>query len=262
MRRREFITLLGGAAVAWPVPVGAQQEGKNRKVGVLHPGRGAGLDARVTAINEGLNDPSQRFRTELVISLAYGELSRLPALAADLVKDRVHAMLAVGPPAVQAAKDATAEIPVIAIDLESDPVASGWIESLAHPRGNLTGVFLDFPDFAAKCLQPLKETTPSLSGIGVLWDPTTGSLQLAAVQAAARGMGIDIMVFEARRAADIARRIPCAGPRAYTGCVGAFIAAVRRQPATGRRHRCPKKSADYFALTGYRQRGWAARLRA
>ena len=204
MRRREFITLLGGAALAWPVPVGAQQEGKNRKVGVLHPGRGSALDARVTAINEGLNDPSQRFRTELVVNLAYGELSRLPSLAADLVNDRVRAIVAVGPPAVQAAKDATADIPVIAIDLESDPVASGWIESLARPRSNVTGVFLDFPDFAAKCLQLLKEAVPSLSGIGVLWDPTTGSLQLAAVQAAARGMGINIRVFEAHRAADIA----------------------------------------------------------
>ena len=162
------------------------------------------MDARVTAINEGLNDPSQRFRTELVVNLAYGELSRLPSLAADLVNDRVRAIVAVGPPAVQAAKDATADIPVIAIDLESDPVASGWIESLARPRSNVTGVFLDFPDFAAKCLQLLKEAVPSLSGIGVLWDPTTGSLQLAAVQAAARGMGIDIRVFEARRAADIA----------------------------------------------------------
>ena len=128
----------------------------------MHPGRGAALDARVTAINEGLNDPSQRFRTELVISLAYGEPSRLPLLAAELVNDRAHAVLAVGPPAVQAAKDATANIPVIAIDLESDPVANGWIESLAHPRGNLTGVFLDFPDFAAKCLQLLKEAAPSL----------------------------------------------------------------------------------------------------
>ena len=134
MRRREFITLLGGAAAAWPVPVGAQQGGKNRKVGVLHPGRGTALDARVTAINEGLNDPSQRFRTELVVSLAYGELSRLPPLAADLVSDRVHAIVAVGPPAVQAAKGATAEIPVIAIDLESDPVASGWMKA-SRTRG-------------------------------------------------------------------------------------------------------------------------------
>ena len=98
-------------------------------------GKGSALDARVTAINEGLNDPSQRFRTELVVNLAYGELSRLPSLAADLVNDRVRAIVAVGPPAVQAAKDATADIPIIAIDLESDPVASGWIRKPRSPRG-------------------------------------------------------------------------------------------------------------------------------
>jgi putative tryptophan/tyrosine transport system substrate-binding protein len=203
MKRREFIAGLAGAA-AWPIVARAQQETKYLKVGVLHPGRVVGLDARIAAIKEGLNDSSQHYRTELVIRLAYGELSRLPALAADLVNDRVAAMLAVGPPAVQAAKDATANIPVIAIDLESDPVASGWIENLARPGGNVTGVFLDFPDFAAKCLQLLTEAVPSLSGVGVLWDPTTGSLQLAAVRSAARGMSIDINVFEAHRAADIA----------------------------------------------------------
>ena len=160
MRRREFIAGLGGA-LAWPVPIGAQQGGTNRKVGILHPGKGAALDARVTAINDGLNDLSQRFSTELVVSLAYGEPSRLPSLAADLVNDGVHAIMAVGPPAVRAAKGATANIPLIAIDLESDPVASGWIEGLARPGSNLTGVFLDFPDFAAKCLQILKEAVPS-----------------------------------------------------------------------------------------------------
>jgi putative tryptophan/tyrosine transport system substrate-binding protein len=93
---------------------------------------------------------------------------------------------------------------VIAIDLESDPVASGFVRSLARPGGNVTGVFLDFPDFSAKCLQLLIETVPTLSGVGVLWDPSTGVLQLKAVEAAAQTFGISAQVFEARRAADIA----------------------------------------------------------
>ena len=135
MRRREFITLLGGAAaVAWPLAARAQQQaGRNRKVGVLHPGQAAAVNARITAIHEGLGPSAQRSETELVIRLADGELSRLPALATSLVKDHVDAILAAGPPAVQASRAATADIPVIAIDLESDPVASGWIESLARP---------------------------------------------------------------------------------------------------------------------------------
>ena len=114
------------------------------------------MNARITAIHEGLGDASaQRSETELVIRLADGELSRLPALAASLVKDRVDAILAAGPPAVQATRGATADIPVIAIDLESDPVASGWIKNLARPA-NVTGVFLDFPTFSAKCLQTVR----------------------------------------------------------------------------------------------------------
>jgi putative ABC transport system substrate-binding protein len=85
---------------------------------------------------------------------------------------------------------------VIAIDLESDPVASGFIASLARPGGNVTGVFLDFPDFSAKCLQLLIESVPTLSDVGVLWDPTTGPLQLDTVGAAARGFGIRMQVFD------------------------------------------------------------------
>ena len=193
MRRREFITLLGGAAAAWPLAARAQQQaGRNRKVGVLHPGQAAAVNARITAIHEGLGDLSApRSETELVIRLADGELSRLPALAASLVQDRVDAILAAGPPAVQAARGATADIPVIAIDLESDPVASEWVASLARPGRNVTGVFLDFPSFSAKCLQLLNEARPALAAIGVLWDPTTGPLQLGAVETAARELGIE-----------------------------------------------------------------------
>ena len=205
MKRREFIALLGGAAVGWPIAARAQQVGRNRKVGVLHPGQAAAVNARITAIHEGLGDLSApRSETEVVIRLADGELSRLPALATSLVQDRVDAILAAGPPAVQAARDATADIPVIAIDLESDPVASEWVASLARPGRNVTGVFLDFPSFSAKCLQLLNEARPALAAIGLLWDPTTGPLQVGAVETAARELGIDVQIFEARRVADIA----------------------------------------------------------
>ena len=100
MKRREFITLLGGAAAALPLAARAQQQaGRSRKVGVLHPGQAAAMNARITAIHEGLGGSSaQRSETELVIRLADGELSRLPALAMSLVKDHVDAILAAALP--------------------------------------------------------------------------------------------------------------------------------------------------------------------
>jgi len=204
VKRREFITLLGGTA-ALPIAALAQQARNNRKLGVLHPGQAAAVNSRLTAIREGLNDAGQRDSgVELVTRLADGDLSRLPALAENLVDTRVDAILAAAPPAVQAASGATKSIPVIALDLESDPVTSGFIASLARPGGNVTGVFLDFPEFSAKCLQMLIETLPTLASLAVLWDPTTGSLQLKSVEAAAQGFGVSVKVFEARRVADIA----------------------------------------------------------
>ena len=205
MRRRNFITLLGGAA-AWPLAARAQQPARSHKVGLLHPGQSSTVSARSVAIREGLNGPDNQrdANVELVIRLADGDLSRLPALARDLVNDHVDAIVAVAPPGVRAAVGATTTIPVIAIDLESDPVASGFVMSLARPGRNVTGVFLDFPDFSAKCLQLLIEAVPTLTGVGVMWDPSTGPLQLKAVEAAAEGFGIKVQTFETRRVADIA----------------------------------------------------------
>jgi putative ABC transport system substrate-binding protein len=128
----------------------------------------------------------------------------LLGLAADLVGDRIDVMVAAGPPAIEAASGATKSIPVIAIDLESDPVASGFVASLARPGGNITGVFLDFPDFSAKCLQLIVESVAGLTAIGILWDPTTGLLQLKSVESAAQVLGISTQVFEARRVGDLA----------------------------------------------------------
>src|SRR6516165_11753842 len=204
--RRAFITLLGGAAAAWPLAASAQQTARSRKVGLLHPGESTVVSARVVAIREGLSGPDNQRDTgvELVIRLADGDLSRLPALATELVNDRVDAIIAAAPPALQAAAGATTSIPVIAIDLESDPVVGGFVMSLAQPGRNISGVFLDFPDFSAKCLQLLTEAVPTLAGVGVLWDPSTGPLQLKAVEAAAQEFGVSMQVFEARRVADIA----------------------------------------------------------
>jgi putative ABC transport system substrate-binding protein len=206
MRRRTFIRLLGGAAAGWPLAARAQQPARTRKVGVLHPGQSMAVSARIEAIREGLNGPDgQRDASvEMVVRVADGEASRLPALATELVNNRVEAIVAAAPAAVQAASRATTSIPVIALDLESDPVASGFVASLAHPGRNVTGVFLDFPEFSAKCLQLLIESVPSLTGVGVLWEPSTGSLQLKAVEAAAQGFGIRMQVFETPRLADIA----------------------------------------------------------
>jgi putative ABC transport system substrate-binding protein len=202
--RREFITLLGGVAAAWPLAARGQQPVRTAKVGVLHPGQAANVSMRITAIREGLSGPdTKESAVEIIVRLADGELARLPALATDLVNQRVDTIVAAGPPAVQAARGSTATIPVVAVDLESDPVASGLVASLAHPGGNVTGVFLDFPDFSAKCLQLLIEAVPATQ-VGVLWDPTTGPLQLSAVESAAKSLGIGLHVFETRRLADIA----------------------------------------------------------
>ena len=123
-------------------------------------------------------------------------------MAADLVGQNVQAICAVAPPAVSAAREATSSIPIIAVDLESDPVGKGWAGILARPGGNVSGIFLDLPDFSAKTLQLLREAAPNAARIGGLWHPATGSLQLNAVQKAAVALGVEFDVFEVNRVAD------------------------------------------------------------
>src|SRR5204862_3078800 len=93
-------------------------------------------------------------------------------------------IMASGPLVLNAARSATRTIPIVAIDFETDPVASGVAASLARPGGNITGVFLDFPDFTAKWMEMLVEGNPKLSRLAVLWDPVTGSVQMESVKKA------------------------------------------------------------------------------
>lgn len=200
MHRREFVTLIGGLAVSLPCKSVAQISRKWR-IGFLHPGQSATVNMRIQAFREGLG-PDSVGQPELVVRIANQQLDQLPGMAADLVSQKVNAICAVAPPAVKASRDATASIPIIAVDLESDPVGSGWAGSLAHPGGNTTGIFLDLPNFTAKTLQLLREAAPNAVKIGGLWQPASGSLQLKAAQDAATALGIEFEVFEVNRVAD------------------------------------------------------------
>ncbi|MFL5227973.1 MAG: ABC transporter substrate-binding protein [Microvirga sp.] len=139
---------------------------------------------------------------EIVSRVAAGNPGRLPALATELVGMGVRAILAVSPAAVRAARNATATIPIVAHDLESDPIANGWAASIARPGGNITGLFLDLPDISVKCLQLLQEVVPGQK-VGILWDPATGSVPLEAVKAAVAQLGAAAEIVEMHSADEL-----------------------------------------------------------
>jgi putative tryptophan/tyrosine transport system substrate-binding protein len=130
------------------------------------------------------------------ISVARNTGEELSRLAKGLTRPSVKAILAIGPGAVKAAQAATTTIPIVAVDLESDPVRGGLAQSLAHPGGNLTGLFFDFPEFSGKLLELLNEATPGLTRIAALWDPGSGPVQAEAAQAAAAARGIRLQMLK------------------------------------------------------------------
>ena len=197
MRRREFIQLIAGAAAGWPVAIQAQQLPKWR-IGFLGPGSpnphtAQRIAAFSAALSQGLRENAE---IEMVARYADNQLDRLPGLAQELVEQGVRAITAAAPAAVGAARKATSAIPIVAMDLESDPVADGWAMSLAHPGSNITGVFLDLPGFSTKTLQLLRDAVPDLSSVAVFWLPASGSRQLDAVRSAAAGPGLKLEVLE------------------------------------------------------------------
>jgi putative tryptophan/tyrosine transport system substrate-binding protein len=165
MRRREFITLLGGAAASWPLAARAQQR---FKIGLLDTGLGAAFAVpfvrKLVELGyvEGRNVVIERKSAE-------GNPERLQDLAADLVRQQVDVIVTAGTPAGFAAKKATNTIPIV-LGANSDPVGVGLVASLARPGGNLTGNSLMAPDLSAKRLDILHTLAPKLSRFAILWD--------------------------------------------------------------------------------------------
>ncbi|HYZ34294.1 MAG TPA: ABC transporter substrate-binding protein [Crenalkalicoccus sp.] len=216
MRRR---TLVGSVLLAAALPTAARAQAPPARVGFLHPRLSAVVvPLRLAAVREGLAEAARSNRpVEIVARVADGTPAMLQASAAELVAARPDAILAVSPSVVAAAREATRTTPIVAVDLETDPVAAGWVESLARPGGNLTGVFFDQAEFVAKCLQILAEAVPGLARVGLLWDPSTGDYQRAAAEPAAGAMGIALEIRATNSPAQVEaeiRALAAAGARA------------------------------------------------
>ncbi len=198
MNRRTFMTLLAGAGITGPAL--GQPAQKVAVIGFLHPGFPESGSVAFDALRDGLRSLGYVEGGSLKIEArwARGRPEMLPQLTQELIQLGVNVLIATARPSIEAARAATTDLPIVANDLESDPIASGYVASLAHPGGNLTGQFLDAPTLCSKWLQQIGDVVPNVTKIAVLWDVTTGTYQLDAIIAAAKTASIDHLVMEFR----------------------------------------------------------------
>jgi putative ABC transport system substrate-binding protein len=205
MKRREFISLLGGAAATWPLASRAQQPA-TPVVGFLHGGSPAERANVIAAFHQGLKETGYVEGENVAIEYRWAEdqLDRLPQLVAELVRHQVVVLATGGNAATLAAKAATT-IPIVFI-VNEDPVRLGLVASLARPGGNLTGVNFFAAELAAKRLELLRALVPGATRVGVFVNPanaTTAESTLREVASAAQAMGLQILVFKTSTSREI-----------------------------------------------------------
>jgi putative ABC transport system substrate-binding protein len=201
MRRRKFITLIG-ATVAWSLAAHAQQSaGKLPRIGVIHYIRSENSEAFERGLREAGYVDGQNVLLETRFSGS--TLDRVDEIVRELVALKCSVIFASNPYSIRAVMKATSTIPIVGVDMESDPVASGLVKSVARPGGNFTGFFLDIPELGGKQIELLMEAVPTVSRLAVLWDATIGTVQFQATEMAPRPSGITLQSLPIRRAEDI-----------------------------------------------------------
>jgi len=223
VRRRDFITILGGAATASPLAARAQQRERMRRIGVLN-GFGEGdqdAQARIAAFQQELQrlgwTEGRNVRFE--VRWAEDDTRKFPAYAAEFVSLPTDVVFTVSQPAFDAMREATRSIPVVFVQV-TDPVGRGLIGSLARPGGNMTG-FANYETVAGKFVEMLKEIAPGIAEVAVILHPENDSniANINAIEAAARLLGVRFSIIRARERADIERGIEAFAAKSNTGLI-------------------------------------------
>ena len=262
MRRRDFITLLGGAAAAWPLAARAQQDGRVRRVGVLMPFPEADpqIQARLAAFRQGLErlgwSEGRNVRIDYRFAPVSGALDQAQKLAKELIALQPDVILGDSTAMAAALQRESRAIPIVFVAV-SDPIGSGFIASLARPGGNLTGTLNYEASITGKWLQMLKEIAPRLARVALVGNPKTTSFDyfLRAAEAAAQSLAIELVPSRVETAADIERaiesfaRVPNGGllllPDTTTAVHSDLIIALAA------RHRLPAVyTARFFVTAG------------
>ena len=218
MRRR---ALLAGLS-AWPALAQAQGNPEAPKVGFVYPGIRQMAPSRIDALTKGIRAAGYAApQIEIVTRVTDGDPNKIAPMTAEVLGQKVSVLIATGPVGIHAARALTTTLPIIATNFEEDPVAAGYAQSIAHPGGTVSGIFLDFPDVSGKWIELLREFMPQLARIALVWDQRTGRVQVDAIGATAARLNIQVDLLEIKERADYTGAFAVAKDRG----VGAVIVA-------------------------------------
>jgi putative ABC transport system substrate-binding protein len=234
----------------------AQGKPEAPKVGYVYPGSEQLAPSRIDAIGQGLRASGYGLpQIEMVNRVTGGDPSKVLPMVAEVIGRKVAVFIAAGPAALRAARETTGTVPIVAYDFETDPVLEKYAQSIARPGGNVTGVFLDLPSFAGKWIELLRECMPGLSRVALIWDPSSGRVQIDSLSKIAVGLNIQTDLLEVNARADFAGAFAVAKDRGAGAIIlmsSPLIAAnVPELAELARRHRMPAVTLfSEFARSG------------